>query len=270
MSPPGGPLLRVEGLTKEFHAHGEVVRAVDDVDLEVGAGESLGLVGESGSGKTTVARLVIRQLEPTQGRIEFGGVDITHFGRRELRPIRRRMQIVFQDPYSSLDPRMPILDLLAEPLRIHGLYRGRESATRLLELLERCGLSPARAHDYPHALSGGQRQRVAIARALVLEPELLILDEPVSALDISIQAQILNLLIDLQRDLQLAYLFVAHDLAVVRHVSDRIAVMYHGSIVESGTEEEICERPRHEYTQKLIASVPISNPRQRGERQAAA
>jgi oligopeptide/dipeptide ABC transporter ATP-binding protein len=258
------PLLRVEGLVKQFRTGGSVVHAVNGVDFEIRAGETLGLVGESGCGKSTLGRMIVRQLEPTAGRIVFDGTDISHSRRRALRPLRKRLQIVFQDPYSSLDPRMTIFDLLAEPLRIHRLYRGAESDRQLLELLERCGLPAARARQYPHVLSGGQRQRLAIARALVLNPELLILDEPVSALDISIQSQILNLLVELQKELGLAYLLITHDLAAVRQVSDRIAVMYLGRLVEVGDPEEICDRPLHPYAQALLSSVPISNPRQRG------
>jgi oligopeptide/dipeptide ABC transporter ATP-binding protein len=258
------PLLRVDGLVKQFRTGGSVVHAVNDVDFEIHAGETLGLVGESGCGKSTLGRLIVRQLEPTEGRIVFAGSDISHLNRRALRPIRRRLQIVFQDPFSSLNPRMTIIDLLREPLRIHRLYRGAESDRRLLDLLERCGLPAARARQHPHVLSGGQRQRLAIARALVLNPELLILDEPVSALDISIQSQILNLLVDLQKELGLAYLLITHDLAAVRQVSDRIAVMYLGRMVEVGHPEEICDRPLHPYSQALLSSVPISNPRQRG------
>jgi peptide/nickel transport system ATP-binding protein len=252
-------LLEVEGLVKHFPARrGGVVHAVDGVSLSVAAGETLGVVGESGSGKSTVARLILRLLEPTAGVIRVDGDDISHASRRALRSIRRRVQIVFQDPYSSLDPRMTARAIVAEPLRIAG--RGKEIGDRVPEVFGLVGLGPEHETRFPHELSGGQRQRIGIARALAVEPELLVLDEPVSALDGSIQAQILNLLVDLQARLGLAYLFIAHDLAVVRHLADRIAVMHLGHIVETGTAEQLFDMPAHPYTQALLSASPEPDP----------
>jgi oligopeptide/dipeptide ABC transporter ATP-binding protein len=251
-------LLEADGLVKHFPAHGGVVRAVDGVSFSVGAGETLGVVGESGSGKSTVARLVVRLLEPNAGVLRVDGDDIAHLSRRARRTLRRRVQIVFQDPYASLDPRMSARAIVAEPLRIAG--RANEIATRVPEVLALVGLGPEHEGRYPHELSGGQRQRVGIARALVVEPELLVLDEPVTALDGSIQAQILNLLVQLQAELGLAYLFIAHDLAVVRHVADRIAVMHLGRIVETGTAADIFDAPAHPYTQALLSASPVPDP----------
>jgi peptide/nickel transport system ATP-binding protein/oligopeptide transport system ATP-binding protein len=251
-------LLEAEDLVKRFPARGGVVSAVDHVSFTVGAGETLGIVGESGSGKSTVARLVVRLLEPTSGVIRVDGADIAHLARRRLRAVRRRVQIVFQDPYSSLDPRMSARAIVAEPLRIAG--RTRDISTRVPEVFALVGLGPEHETRYPHELSGGQRQRVGIARALVVEPELLVLDEPVTALDGSIQAQILNLLVDLQARLGLAYLFIAHDLAVVRHVADRVAVMHLGRIVESGATADVFDAPAHPYTQALLSASPRPDP----------
>ncbi len=249
----------VDGLVKQFPARGGgVVHAVDGVSFSLGAGETLGLVGESGSGKSTIARLVLRLLEPTSGEIRVDGDDISRASRRELRAIRRRMQIVFQDPYSSLDPRMTAHAIVAEPLRIAG--RSREITRRVPEVFALVGLGAEHEPRFPHELSGGQRQRVGIARALVVEPELLVLDEPVSALDGSIQAQILNLLVDLQARLGLAYLFIGHDLAVVRHLADRIAVMHLGRIVETGSADEIFGSASHPYTQALLSASPEPDP----------
>ncbi len=258
-------LLEVDGLVKEFPARGGSLRAVDEVSFSVSAGETLGLVGESGSGKSTVARLVLRLLEPSKGAIRIDGDDIAHLSRRSLRSLRRRVQIVFQDPYASLDPRMTARAIVAEPLKIAG--RSKEIATRVPEVFAQVGLGREQERRYPHELSGGQRQRVGIARALVVQPELLVLDEPVTALDGSIQAQILNLLAQLQAELGLAYLFIAHDLAVVRHLADRVAVMHLGRVVETAPTEELFQAPLHPYTQALLSASPIPDPVRERERQ---
>ena len=240
------------------------LRAVDGVSFSISEGEALGLVGESGCGKSTVAKLIMRLLTPTGGRIVFMGRDITGLGRREMRPIRRNMQIVFQDPFASLNPGMKAGAIAAEPRLVH--ERRRPDAGEVAELLELVGLDPGDAGKYPHEFSGGQRQRISIARALALRPKLLVLDEPVSALDVSIQAQIINLLIKLKNDLGLAYLFIAHDLSVVRHVCEQVAVMYLGRIVEQGRREEVFSRPSHPYTQALVSAVPVPEPLTRAER----
>ncbi|MGH7071079.1 MAG: ABC transporter ATP-binding protein [Acetobacteraceae bacterium] len=237
-----------------------ILRAVDGVDLRIRKGETLGLVGESGSGKSTLGRLLIRLQPLTAGRILFAGGDITHLAGRALAEKRRAMQIIFQDPYGSLDPRMAVRDIVAEPLRIHGARGGAATERLVREMLDRVGLPARAAARFPHEFSGGQRQRIGIARALVLNPEFVVCDEPVSALDVSVQAQIVNLLMDLQQDLGLTYLFIAHDLAVVRHIATRVAVMYLGKIVETAAKPELFAKPLHPYTQALMAAVPVRHP----------
>jgi len=266
--PAAGDILEVRDLVKHFPAGGgllrgprRVVRAVDGVSFRLRRGETLGLVGESGCGKTTVVRCILQLDRPTSGEVFFEGRDLTTLSESDLRPVRRRLQVCFQDPYGSLNPRMRVGQTLGEPLAVHGLARGRERRQRRVrELLAAVGLTSEQADRYPHELSGGQRQRVGIARALALEPAVIICDEPVSALDVSIQAQIVNLLEDLQAELGLAYLFVAHDLSVVRHISDRIAVMYLGKIVELADRNALYGSPRHPYTRALLSAVPIPDP----------
>ena len=241
------------------------VNAVDDISFQVDKGETLGIVGESGSGKTTLARLMAKLIDPTSGKIEFHGNNIFNLGNKDLLDFRRRVQIVFQDPYSSLNPRLKIASTLSEGLIIHKLVKNRkEKINRIAELLETVGLNPDHMHRYPHEFSGGQRQRIGIARALSVNPEVLILDEPVSSLDVSVQAQILNLLADLQEKFSLTYLFIAHDLRVVEHISNRIIVMYKGKIVEMSTKDEIYKNPQHEYTKLLLNSIPDMDPNKRG------
>jgi oligopeptide transport system ATP-binding protein len=258
------PLARAEGLTKHFPARGRwgrrapPVRAVDGVSLDVMPGETLGLVGESGCGKSTFGRLMLRLLDPSAGRVEFDDRDITHLGPRDLRPLRRQMQIIFQDPYSSLNPRMTVRAAIREPLRVHKLVAGPdEEDARVAALLKRVGLRPEHMDRYPHEFSGGQRQRIGIARALAVEPRFIVCDEPISALDVSIQAQIVNLLADLQDERGLSYLFIAHDLKVVEYVSHRVAVMYLGQVVELAPAEALYRDPRHPYTRALLSAVPV-------------
>ncbi len=261
------PLLSVKGLVKHFPVRSGVlrrvvgqVRAVDGVDLEVDRGQTLGLVGESGSGKSTTARLIVRLIEPSEGTVEFDGTDLTTLDRGELRTMRRRIQMVFQDPYASLSPRLTVAQIVGEPLSVHGEASKADRDDRVGELLDQVGLDHRALDRYPHEFSGGQRQRIAVARALALEPDLVVCDEPVSALDVSIQSQVVNLLADLQERLGLAYLFISHDLSVVRHVSDRVAVMYLGRIVEEGPAGEVHDHPTHPYTEALLSAIPVPDP----------
>ena len=271
------PLLEVSGLVKHFPVKRGLlvdrevdrVRAVDGVSFSVARGETLGLVGESGSGKSTLSRTILQLLEPSSGSVRFDGREIAGLSRRQMRPLRAQMQMIFQDPYASLNPRKRIGQIVGEPLRIQGVLSGRALRARVHQLLERVGLSSAHYQRYPHEFSGGQRQRIGIARALALEPKLVIADEPVSALDVSIRAQILDLLAELQDEFGLTYVFVAHDIGVVRHVSDRIAVMHDGKIVEQGPADQVCERPSDPYTKTLLAAVPVPDPREARARRAS-
>jgi oligopeptide transport system ATP-binding protein len=256
------PVLQVNDLVKHYHVRGrgQVVRAVDGVSLTIGEGEVLGLVGESGSGKSTIGKCVLRLTEPTAGSVHLTGRDITHLSRRALRPLRRDVHMVFQDPYSSLNPRFTVGQIVAEPLRRHGVARGGPAGERVREMLERVGLGAEMRGRRPHELSGGQRQRVGLARALILEPKLVVADEPVSALDVSVQASVLNLVADLQRDMGFSCLFITHDLSVVEFLADRIAVMYLGQIVETGPTKKIFAEPQHPYTQALLSAAPEPDP----------
>jgi oligopeptide transport system ATP-binding protein len=265
-----GSLLEVTDLVKHFPVKRgllidrtvDQIRAVDGVSFTVAAGETLGLVGESGSGKSTLGRAVLQLVKPTSGSVRFEGREIAGLSRRAMRPLRREMQMVFQDPYASLNPRKRVGQIIGEPLRLQGVAKGGELRREVHGLLERVGLAPEHYNRFPHEFSGGQRQRIGIARAIALRPKLIVADEPVSALDVSIRAQIVNLLADLQRELGLTYVFVAHDIGIVRHVSDRIAVMHEGKIVEEGPADRVCEQPRDAYTKQLLAAVPIPDPRE--------
>jgi oligopeptide transport system ATP-binding protein len=261
-------LVQVRKLVKHFAVEGsdDVVRAVDGVSFEIFRGETLGLVGESGCGKSTVGRCLLRLIEPTSGEIDFEGRDVLKLGKTELREMRRQMQIVFQDPYASLNPRMKVGDIVGEPLVIHKVGTKKERNERVAELLKRVGLDPDYRKRYSHEFSGGQRQRIGVARTLALNPKLIVADEPVSALDVSVQAQVVNLLQDLQKEFGLAYLFISHGLAVVEHISNRVAVMYLGRIVEVASAAELYARALHPYTQALLSAIPVPDPKQKRER----
>jgi oligopeptide transport system ATP-binding protein len=268
VSPEATPLLEVRDLSKRFAVRGGwfgretgAVHAVSGVSFSIARGETLGLVGESGCGKSTLGRCILRLIEPTQGQVFFQGQEITALGSAAMRSLRKRMQIIFQDPFASLNPRMTVEEILSEPIEIHGLASDRtERMAKIHRLLDLCGLRRESLTRYPHEFSGGQRQRICIARALAVEPEFIVCDEPVSALDVSIQAQIVNLLQDLQRDLKLTYLFIAHDLNVVRHISSRVAVMYLGRIVELATSSDLYRAPQHPYSQALLSAIPVPDP----------
>ncbi len=265
-------LLEVRGLKKYFEVGGgflkkpDIVKAVDDVSFTIEEGETLGLVGESGCGKTTCGKTILKLYEPDDGEILYRGEDITPLTRAEMRKYRRQMNIIYQDPFGSLDPRMTIRGIIAEPMEVHHLYSSkREREEKVLEIMEQVGLTEEQMNRYPHEFSGGQRQRIGIARALAVDPEFIVADEPVSALDVSIQAQILNLMMDLQKDLGLTYLFVAHDLSVIKHICDRVAVMYVGEVVELAAKKELFNNPLHPYTKALLTAVPVANPKVKKE-----
>jgi len=267
------PVLEVTNLKKHFPVKKGVLRrtvgqvyAVDDVTFQIGEGETLGMVGESGCGKSTVARTVLRLIEPTDGSIRLDGHDVTRLGKTDMRPYRRQMQIIFQDPFSSLNPRMSAGDIVGEPLQVHDIARGKAKDKMAAELFDQVGLRRSQMSAFPHEFSGGQRQRISIARALALNPKLIVADEPVSALDVSIQAQVINLMMDLQREKRLSYLFIAHDLAVVEHISHRIAVMYLGKIVEYADKRTLFTNPQHPYTEALLSAVPVPNPKLKREK----
>ena len=261
-------LVNVRGLVKHFPVEGsdDVVRAVDGVSFSIIRGETLGLVGESGCGKSTVGRCLLRLIEPTAGSVEFGGRNVLSLGKQEMRQLRRQMQIVFQDPYASLNPRMTVGDIIGEPLTIHKIGTKQERRERVKELLQRVGLNPDYSKRYPHEFSGGQRQRIGVARTLALNPQLIVADEPVSALDVSVQAQVVNLLQELQAEFGLTYLFISHGLAVVEHISTRVAVMYLGRIVEIASAKDLYVQPLHPYTQALLSAIPIPDPTRSRER----
>ncbi len=266
-------LVKVKNLVKYFPVRGGLfqqvkawVQAVDDVSFSVKEGETLGLVGESGCGKTTVGRTMLRLIEPTSGEVEFGGTDILRLKGQEMKSMRRNMQIIFQDPYASLDPRIPVGESIGEGLKIHGIGNSQERQEIVMDTLKKVGLESYHAHRYPHEFSGGQRQRIGIARALALQPQFIVADEPVSALDVSIQSQVLNILKDLQHEFKLTYLFIAHNLSVVEHISDRVAVMYLGKVVEVSDRDELFRNPLHPYTQALMSAIPIPDPTVKRER----
>lgn len=266
-------LLDVKGLVKHFPIKGGLfgktvghVKAVDGVNFFIRKGETLGLVGESGCGKSTTGRVILRLIEATAGQVYFQGTDVLKLNKEEMRALRRKMQIIFQDPYASLNPRMTIGSIIGEAMEIHGVAKGKEKEERVIQLLETVGLAPHHMRRYPHEFSGGQRQRIGVARALAVDPSLIICDEPVSALDVSIQAQVINLMQDLQHEFGLTYLFIAHDLSVVKHISDRVAVMYLGKIVELAEKEELYRNPQHPYTKALLSAIPLPNPTLKRER----